>query len=61
MSDITVLVSTSLGEGQLRDIFAFASQTPGARVVFRGVKPRQPLMAFIRELETLVAQARPDA
>ena len=56
---ITVLVSTSLGEGQLRDIFAFASQTPGTRVVFRGVKPKQPLMAFIRELEILVAKLDP--
>lgn len=56
---ITVLVSTSLGEGQLRDIFAFASQTPGTRVVFRGVKPRQPLMAFIRDLETLVVKLDP--
>jgi conjugal transfer pilus assembly protein TraW len=56
---MTVLVSTSLGEGQLRDIFAFASQTPGTQVVFRGVKPKQPLMAFIRDLETLVVKLDP--
>lgn len=56
---VTVLVSTSLGEGQLSDIVAFASQTPGTRVVFRGVKPKQPLMAFIRDLKTLVVKLDP--
>jgi conjugal transfer pilus assembly protein TraW len=56
---ITVLASTALGEGALRDLFALAAQTPGTRVVFRGVLPGQSLMDFLRTLAPLLAELDP--
>ncbi len=58
---ITVLVSTSLGEAQLREIFALAAGRPDVRVVFRGVPKDEPLKAFVRRVHALLAGIDPVA
>jgi conjugal transfer pilus assembly protein TraW len=56
---ITVLVSRSLGAAQLKEIFAFAADTPRARVAFRGVAEDESLMDFVRQVHGLLAGIEP--
>jgi hypothetical protein len=56
---ITVLVSRSLGEGQLKAIFAFAATTPRVRVAFRGLVNDESLGDFIRAVHSLLAGVTP--
>jgi len=56
---ITVLVSRSLGTAQLKEIFAFASDTPRVRVAFRGVAEDESLMDFVRQVHGLLAGIDP--
>jgi conjugal transfer pilus assembly protein TraW len=56
---LTVLVSRSLGAAQLKEIFAFAADTPRARVVFRGVAEDESLMDFVRQVHGLLAGIDP--
>jgi conjugal transfer pilus assembly protein TraW len=56
---LTVLVSRSLGAAQLKEIFAFAADTPRARVAFRGVAEDESLMDFIRQIHSLLAGIEP--
>jgi conjugal transfer pilus assembly protein TraW len=56
---LTVLVSRSLGAAQLKEIFAFAADTPRARVVFRGVAEDESLLDFIRQIHGLLAGIDP--
>lgn len=56
---ITVLASTALGDGALHDLFALAAQSPGTRVVFRGVQPGQSLMDFLRTLSAHLSDLDP--
>jgi conjugal transfer pilus assembly protein TraW len=56
---ITVLASRSLGPAQLKEIFAFAADTPRVRVAFRGVAEDQSLMDFVREVHRLLAGIEP--
>jgi conjugal transfer pilus assembly protein TraW len=52
---ITVLVSSSLGDAQLREIFALASGRPDVRVAFRGVAQYESLKDFVRRVHALLA------
>jgi conjugal transfer pilus assembly protein TraW len=54
-----VLVSRSLGAAQLKEIFAFASDTPRSRVAFRGVAEDESLMDFVRQIHALLAGLDP--
>lgn len=56
---ITVLVSSSLGEAQLKDIFALAAGRPGVRVAFRGVAKDESLKDFVRRVHALLAGLEP--
>ena len=56
---LTVLVSRSLGAAQLKEIFAFAADTPRVRVVFRGVAEDESLMDFVRQIHGLLAGIEP--
>lgn len=56
---LTVLVSRSLGAAQLKEIFAFAADTPLVRVAFRGVAEDESLMDFIRKIHGLLAGIEP--
>ncbi len=56
---LTVLVSPSLGAAQLKEIFAFASDTPRSRVAFRGVAEDESLMDFVRQVHGLLAGLDP--
>jgi len=56
---ITVLASRSLGPAPLKEIFAFAADTPRVRVAFRGVAEDQSLMDFVREVHGLLAGIEP--
>jgi conjugal transfer pilus assembly protein TraW len=56
---LTVLVSRSLGPAQLKEIFAFASDTPRVRVAFRGVAEDESLMDFVRRIHGLLAGIEP--
>jgi conjugal transfer pilus assembly protein TraW len=56
---ITVLVSRSLGEAQLKAIFAFAASTPRVRVAFRGLVKDESLGDFIRAIHGLLAGVTP--
>jgi conjugal transfer pilus assembly protein TraW len=56
---ITVLASRSLGPAQLKEIFAFAADTPRVRVAFRGVAEDESLMDFVREVHGLLAGIEP--
>jgi conjugal transfer pilus assembly protein TraW len=56
---VTVLVSRSLGEAQLKAIFAFAAATPGVRVAFRGLVKDESLGDFIRAIHGLLAGVTP--
>ena len=56
---IMVLVSSSLGEAQLREIFALAAGRPDVRVVFRGVAQDESLKAFVRRVHGLLAGLAP--
>jgi len=56
---LTVLVSRSLGAAQLKEIFAFAADTPRARVAFRGVAEDESLMDFVRQIHGLLAGIDP--
>jgi conjugal transfer pilus assembly protein TraW len=52
---ITVLVSSSLGDAQLKDIFALAAGRPDVRVAFRGVAQDESLKDFVRRVHALLA------
>jgi conjugal transfer pilus assembly protein TraW len=56
---LTVLVSRSLGTAQLKEIFAFAADTPRVRVAFRGVAEDESLMDFVRQIHGLLAGIEP--
>ena len=56
---LTVLVSRSLGAAQLKEIFAFAADTPRVRVAFRGVAEDESLMDFVRQIHGLLAGIEP--
>lgn len=56
---VTVLASRSLGPAPLKEIFAFAADTPRVRVAFRGVAEDQSLMDFVREVHGLLAGIEP--
>jgi conjugal transfer pilus assembly protein TraW len=56
---LTVQVSRSLGAGQLKEIFAFAADTPRSRVVFRGMAEDESLMDFVRQIHRLLAGIEP--
>jgi conjugal transfer pilus assembly protein TraW len=56
---ITVLVSSSLGEAQLREIFALAAGRPAVHVVFRGVAKDESLKDFVRRVHGLLAGLEP--
>jgi hypothetical protein len=56
---ITVLVSRSLGPAQLKEIFAFAADTPRVRVAFRGLAEDESLMDFVRQVHGLLAGIEP--
>jgi conjugal transfer pilus assembly protein TraW len=56
---ITVLVSSSLGDAQLKDIFALASGRSDVRVAFRGVAQDESLNAFVRRVHGLLAGLEP--
>jgi conjugal transfer pilus assembly protein TraW len=56
---LTVLVSRSLGAAQLKEIFAFAADTPRVRVAFRGVAEEESLMDFVRQVHGLIAGIEP--
>ena len=56
---LTVLVSRSLGAAQLKEIFAFAADTPRVRVAFRGVAEDESLMDFVRQIHSLLAGIDP--
>jgi conjugal transfer pilus assembly protein TraW len=56
---ITVLVSSSLGEAQLKDIFALAAGRPTVRVAFRGVAQGESLKDFVRRVHALLAGLEP--
>jgi conjugal transfer pilus assembly protein TraW len=56
---ITVLVSSSLGEAQLKEIFALAAGRPDVRVAFRGVAKDESLKAFVRRIHGLLAGLEP--
>ena len=56
---LTVLVSRSLGAAQLKEIFAFAADTPRVRVAFRGVAEDESLMDFVRQIHGLLAGVEP--
>lgn len=51
---LDILVTRALGEAALREIFATASRTPEARVVFRGVNAGESLMDFLRSIAPLI-------
>jgi conjugal transfer pilus assembly protein TraW len=53
------LVSRSLGPAQLKEIFAFAADTPRARVAFRGMAEDESLMDFVRQIHGLLAGIEP--
>jgi conjugal transfer pilus assembly protein TraW len=56
---ITVLVSSSLGDAQLKDIFALAAGRPDVRVAFRGVAKDESLKDFVRRVHALLAGLEP--
>jgi conjugal transfer pilus assembly protein TraW len=56
---LTVLVSRSLGPAQLKEIFAFAADTPRVRVAFRGVAEDESLTDFVRGIHGLLAGIEP--
>jgi conjugal transfer pilus assembly protein TraW len=56
---ITVLVSRSLGDAQLKDIFALAAGRPDVRVAFRGVAQDESLKDFVRRVHALLAGLEP--
>jgi conjugal transfer pilus assembly protein TraW len=56
---VTVLVSRSLGEAQLKAIFAFAAAAPRVRVAFRGLVKDESLGDFIRAIHGLLAGVTP--
>ena len=56
---ITVLVSRSLGDVQLKEIFALAAESLKTRVVFRGVDEDESLMDFMAEIHRLLAGMEP--
>jgi len=56
---LTVLVSRSLGPAQLKEIFAFAADTPRVRVAFRGLAEDESLMDFVRQVHRLLVGIEP--
>ncbi len=54
-----MLVSSSLGEAQLKEIFALAAGRPGVRVAFRGVAQDESLKGFVRRVHALLAGLEP--
>jgi conjugal transfer pilus assembly protein TraW len=55
----TLFASRSLGDGQLRDLFAFAAGEADTRIVFRGVGEDESLLAFVASLQPLLADLDP--
>ena len=55
----TLFASRSLGDGQLRDLFAFAAGAADTRIVFRGVGEDESLLAFVASLQPLLADLDP--
>jgi conjugal transfer pilus assembly protein TraW len=55
----TLYASRSLGDGQLRELFAFAAGQSDTRVLFRGVGEDESLIAFIGSLRPLLAELDP--
>jgi conjugal transfer pilus assembly protein TraW len=55
----TVFASRSLGDGQLRDLFAFAAAQPDTRVLFRGIGADESLLDFLGSLRPLLAGLDP--
>jgi len=55
----TLFASRSLGDGQLRDLFAFAAAQPDTRVLFRGIGAGESLLDFMLELRPLLAGLDP--
>jgi conjugal transfer pilus assembly protein TraW len=51
--------SRSLGDGQLRELFALAAGAPDTRIVFRGVGADESLIAFIASLKPLLRDLDP--
>jgi conjugal transfer pilus assembly protein TraW len=56
---LTVFASRSLGDGQLRDLFAFAAAQPDTRVLFRGIGADESLLDFLGSLRPLLAGLDP--
>jgi conjugal transfer pilus assembly protein TraW len=56
---ITILVSWSLGDGALRQIFATASGAKDTRILFRGVRAGQSLGDFLRQTAVLLRDLDP--
>jgi conjugal transfer pilus assembly protein TraW len=55
----TLFASRSLGDAQLRDLFAFAAGAADTRIVFRGVGEDESLLAFVASLQPLLADLDP--
>ncbi|MFE8032859.1 TrbC family F-type conjugative pilus assembly protein [Thiohalocapsa marina] len=55
----TLYVSRSLGEGQLRELFALAVGDRDTRILFRGVAENESLIGFIGSLQPLLAELEP--
>jgi conjugal transfer pilus assembly protein TraW len=55
----TLFASRSLGDGQLRDLFAFAAGQPETRVLFRGIGADESLLDFLGSLRPLLAGLDP--
>jgi conjugal transfer pilus assembly protein TraW len=55
----TLFASRSLGDAQLRDLFAFAAGEADTRIVFRGVGEDESLLAFVASLQPLLADLDP--
>jgi len=55
----TLFASWSLGDAQLRDLFAFAAGTADTRIVFRGVGEDESLLTFVASLKPLLADLDP--
>jgi conjugal transfer pilus assembly protein TraW len=56
---ITILASRSLGEAQLKELFALAAGSPRVQVTFRGVAEDESLMDFVRQMHGLLAGIEP--
>ena len=55
----TLYASRSLGDGQVRELFAFAAGQSDTRVLFRGIAEDESLIVFIGSLRPLLAELDP--